>query len=937
AHRHQVVHRDIKPDNVLLSEGHALVTDFGVAKAVAESTGKNVLTSLGVALGTPAYMAPEQATADPHTDHRADIYAVGAMAYEMLSGRPPFNAMSAQAMLAAHVTETPDPVTKHRSTVPEALNAVVLRCLAKKPADRYQRADELVPEIEAILTPTGGTTPTATQPHQAVGGGQNRTDGGGQDGRGDGQASSARVAGLFAAASVGVLGVVYAVVQLAGLPDWVFYGAIVLLAIGLPIMLLTSHHERRRAAARSSGRMQATPSGGLTPYFTWRKALMGGGVAFAGLGVLSTAYMTMRAMGIGPAGSLIGSGALGKAEWLVVADFDNATPDTALGRTVTDLLRIAMAQSRVIRVLEREQVGEVLERMRGDRTMRVTPAVAGEVAAREGLKAYVTGEIRSVGSGYALSARLLATGSNQPLVTLSEEVMGDDGLMRGVGALSAKLRERIGESLRSVRADPPLERFTTTSIEALRLYSQAIEVANGNDYRRAVALLKEAVSRDSTFAMAWRRMGGHMISVLGVEMADEGVAALRRAYALRERLSERERYYVEASYWGLAELDMERAVTAWLALLQKYPEDPVALNALGNRLGNLGRFAERDQYWRRAIATGHAEIFPYNNLFGSLRARGLHAVIDTVLEQFERRFSNHSTSVFVRAGLAGDRMNWDEVVRIADQGAAQHPTLDEWALDVKADVAQLRGQLREADRLRERSVRLNAPRFEVAPEDRDFRIQLDRVGRQVWFAEDRTRFAAQVENLWQRNKRFTASLAPLNRRYPQFINLFTRVGRPDRARQLQEEYDALLNQRTRDLPGQRAGFRRRNAMITAAQGQPLEAIELLRAVRADNPGCRFCDLNLLGDAYDQAGDGDSAVAHFERYLDTPGNRMSTDAAWLAGTYRRLGELHETRGNWEKAVEYYGRFVELWKNADPELQPLVAQARERMARLVGEGR
>src|SRR5881398_3320270 len=130
AHGHGVVHRDVKPDNVLLSGKHALVTDFGVAKAVAESTGKTALTSLGVALGTPAYMAPEQAAADPNTDHRADIYAVGALGYEMLAGRPPFIGPP-QAVLAAHVTSQPEPVTKYRDSTPPALAALVMRCLAK--------------------------------------------------------------------------------------------------------------------------------------------------------------------------------------------------------------------------------------------------------------------------------------------------------------------------------------------------------------------------------------------------------------------------------------------------------------------------------------------------------------------------------------------------------------------------------------------------------------------------------------------------------------------------------------------------------------------------------------------------------------------------------------------------------------------------------------
>jgi TolB-like protein/Tfp pilus assembly protein PilF len=168
AHSHRVVHRDIKPDNVLISGRHVVVTDFGVAKAVSEASGESSLTSLGVALGTPAYMAPEQAAADPHVDHRADLYAVGALAYEMLTGQPPFTGLTAQAVLAKHITQAPAAITSHRSSVPAALNEIILRCLEKKAADRWQRADELLPHLDALLTPTGGMTPTSTQPISAV-------------------------------------------------------------------------------------------------------------------------------------------------------------------------------------------------------------------------------------------------------------------------------------------------------------------------------------------------------------------------------------------------------------------------------------------------------------------------------------------------------------------------------------------------------------------------------------------------------------------------------------------------------------------------------------------------------------------------------------------------------------------------------------------------
>ena len=168
AHQHGVVHRDVKPDNVLLSGRHALVTDFGVAKAVSEATGRQQLTTAGVALGTPAYMAPEQAVADPHVDARADLYAVGVMAYEMLTGHPPFVGNTAQAVLAAHVTEPAKPITTIRHAVPASLAQLIMQCLEKRPSDRPTGADVLLPHFEALTTPSGGITPTATAPVAAV-------------------------------------------------------------------------------------------------------------------------------------------------------------------------------------------------------------------------------------------------------------------------------------------------------------------------------------------------------------------------------------------------------------------------------------------------------------------------------------------------------------------------------------------------------------------------------------------------------------------------------------------------------------------------------------------------------------------------------------------------------------------------------------------------
>jgi serine/threonine-protein kinase len=161
AHAQGVVHRDLKPDNVLLSGGHAVVADFGIAKALAAATEDGAspdarLTGTGVAIGTPAYMAPEQALGDPAMDHRADLYALGVIAYEMLAGRHPFAGRTAQALAAAHLTETPTELAERRPDAPPGLAALVMRLLAKDPAARPQRADDVRRALDEIgATPSG--------------------------------------------------------------------------------------------------------------------------------------------------------------------------------------------------------------------------------------------------------------------------------------------------------------------------------------------------------------------------------------------------------------------------------------------------------------------------------------------------------------------------------------------------------------------------------------------------------------------------------------------------------------------------------------------------------------------------------------------------------------------------------------------------------------
>ena len=168
AHEQGVIHRDIKPDNVLLSGRHVFLADFGIARVLEDSASVDqTVTATSTIVGTPAYLSPEQAAGRSHIDHRADIYSFGVMAYEMLAGAPPFAGNTAPAVMAAHMATPADPLATRRPDVPPGLSALVVKCLAKRPEDRWELMDDVLVALDAVMSPGSGRT-AAGVPRRSV-------------------------------------------------------------------------------------------------------------------------------------------------------------------------------------------------------------------------------------------------------------------------------------------------------------------------------------------------------------------------------------------------------------------------------------------------------------------------------------------------------------------------------------------------------------------------------------------------------------------------------------------------------------------------------------------------------------------------------------------------------------------------------------------------
>jgi len=478
-----------------------------------------------------------------------------------------------------------------------------------------------------------------------------------------------QVLAVYVGVSWAVLQVVDVLTQNMGLPPWVFPFALVLLLLGLPVMLATAVIQGRGSGADSAelkaeADAQAAPADpvstpfarepdtqvGRRSHFTWKNAVFGGAAAATLFAVVLGGYAFARRAGLGPAGTLVAKGLIENGERIILADFDG---DSDMAQAATIAFRVDLSQSPTVTLVDPQFMANVLRRMERPPDTPIDEAISLEAAVREGIKAIVAGDVAQVGGGYVFTARLVAAESGQDLVNLRESAADSTRVLETIDRLSRRMRERLGESLGSIRSSAPLDRATTTSLEALRKYSQALAAIDAGDEDLGRALLREAVEVDSTFAMAWRKLA------VTQQFTDQlkAKAAATRAYELRDLLTDRERYITIGTYHWTVTQDLAAGITAYRALLDQYPNDAWALNNLSLLYARQGNQAAGIQLLERAIGLNPYSPNAYINLSATLHFLGDRDSARAVVSKLEETVPGQPWVLNMRSRMAA--AEWD--------------------------------------------------------------------------------------------------------------------------------------------------------------------------------------------------------------------------------------------------------------------------------------
>jgi serine/threonine protein kinase/Tfp pilus assembly protein PilF len=597
--------------------------------------------------------------------------------------------------------------------------------------------------------------------------------------------------------------------------------------------------------------------------------------------------------------------ALAQEDEIVVGDFSNSTGEAVFDDTLRQALVVQLRQSPYINVVSDDRMRETLRQMQRPPDSPVTEVVARDMCQRQNVKAFLTGSIAPLGSQYVITISALNCMSGDALADEQVQAARREDVVTELGRAARALREELGESLASIeRYDVPIEQATTSSLDALKAFTTGVRLHSAGQPDQAVPHLERATTLDPNFALAFAQMSTSHFNVRNLSAANRFAA---RAYELRERVSDRERFYIEARYHDSVTGDFDASLKVYETWTQTYPRDFTPWNNLGVMHSELGDFA--------AALAGYQEaerLNPDNALSAGNRTFALYSLsrIDeakVAADTVRARFPNNSLAFGTRLHVAcvqNDQATFDEVLRIA----RERKMAELLAAAMQCSVRH--GRFTEA---RERFLEMQSMFGEAARERRgrpmiEMAIMEWRLRRTDLAKE----LAAQAE-----------SLLPIGARAFRLAYLFAEIGNHARARSLIAQYKGAYP----DATSLRLWGTLADATILLAEGKPDAALERVQTVRRFEG--RWGDVRLVrARALQQAGRLAESAAEFQWLADHACPPPSTSACVLAPL--SLARVRAAAGDSAGARQAYDRFLDLWKEADADLPVHAAAKRERAA-------